>query len=555
MKIVLLDELLKYFERDNCEYLDPIIFPKLLNRVDELMASDLHFAKFFFSYISNYLSLKPESICFSDVAVEAFERLVLTHLPSFCSEKNINVSFLLYMLFVAQEISAARALDFGTTNEIFTYNFLKTVRGIKHISHRRTWKELLTLLKTLGSESSKILYFSDRNLATTGKSGQVAGGGTGKFGSSVSGIDMASQMVLRTDFGRSGFTVSNLDETIMKGNDRFNKRKLVSPRDRLKILMHIGFYILQQPLKIILDNFVYVNDKVTKLPTTHLIHLSQFMKDEALFMYSTNTRATTGPWGAYPFSKANKLAQVLGWAAEYLDLKDPRAVSTMRLLQYRVSKAIQQKFLEHILLEREQMPMRVRVRVYQQLISLQTSSYYDSIQKNKGRVFFTGKTENTAKTIVNDVKRTSFFKGNFADLEKLLSDVADLNPELNYHQGLNYIGAFLLQMTGNRNLSAEVLSFIMHQKMEKYFKGDFENINKLVFMGETLISRFCPEFDERVRESDSHHRYYLDPLLLTVFFCSLKSAQCFTFLLKTLDLFIVQGWVAFYKVSGPFFTR
>ena len=70
-------------------------------------------------------------------------------------------------------------------------------------------------------------------------------------------------------------------------HNSFAKVVISSSRDCLLCLMHISFYLLQQPHDTILSNFIFVNQEESKLPISEIMHLSSFMEKTIADVYKT----------------------------------------------------------------------------------------------------------------------------------------------------------------------------------------------------------------------------------------------------------------------------
>lgn len=449
-------------------------------------------SKFFFAYLANYLLLRPTMTPFSSECVGFFEDIVTDSIANISQMNQTDCEFLLFVLVICQEMFMQH---FFTGHKIFSAKFLKFFRKLNFLYNKSIWQELLAVLKdqTLGKDA--LFHFFDpysRNAA-----------------------------------------------------EFYSKSLLDSEDSLLLFLMQTAFFLLQQPHNLILNNFIFVNQETLKYPISKLMNLSTFMEKSISSVYQTNRHVPSlpAPSDDPPF------IFVLSRALRFLGLADRDLLCELVLLSRSSSCHFKKLLYNKILSEQQQISKKTRMRLYQKLIILDAENFYGSIAQSMYMTQEQDSCQNIANIVKMDVERTKFFEGDREQLRTLLRNIGEYIPSVGYYQGLNCLGAFVLDYFQDFAFSFDIISFCLHKYMKKYFFGDFRKLNKLVFVGETLIQEFFPDVYASIEESGIGHGYYLSSVILTIFFSSLQFCKCGELILYALDLYASEGWVGFYKVA------
>lgn len=446
-------------------------------------------SKFFFAYLANYLLLRPAMAPFSEACVSLFEDIVTDSIANISQANQTDCEFLLFVLVICQEMFM---FQFFTGQKIFSPKFLKFFRKLNFLYHKSIWRELLAVLKGQTLEKEAMFHFFDPHAPNA--------------------------------------------------NDHYNKRLLDSEDCLLLFLMQTAFFLLQQPHNLILNNFIFVNQETLHYPISKLMNLSTFMEKSISSVYQTNRHAPPPPTDGPP------LVFVLSRALRFLGLSDRRVLCELVLLNRASSRLFKKLLYNKILSEQQPISRETRMRLFQKLIILDAENFYGSIAQSMYVTQEQGSCQDIPTIVKMDVERTKFFSGDAEQLRMLLQNVGEYIPSVGYYQGLNCLGAFMLDYFEDFAFSFDVISFCLHKYMKKYFFGDFRKLNKLVFVGETLIQEFYPEVYSAIEESGIGHGYYLSSVILTIFFSSLQFCRCGPLILLALDLYAAEGWVGFYKV-------
>ena len=155
-----------------------------------------------------------------------------------------------------------------------------------------------------------------------------------------------------------------------------------------------------------------------------------------------------------------------------------------------------------------------------------------------------------------DIIRTTFDTDNGLKQIKIgniLKAIAYTFPKLNYCQGMNYIAAFLLNITNNEEESFYLfLSLLISTEYGKLFEKDLEKLKKYFYVLERLICILLPELHHHFKENNIDVSYFISPWLITLFtniFQNIKDRNNPLILLRIFDLFIFNGWKSIIKIG------
>ena len=155
-----------------------------------------------------------------------------------------------------------------------------------------------------------------------------------------------------------------------------------------------------------------------------------------------------------------------------------------------------------------------------------------------------------------DIVRTTFETDNDLNQIKIgsiLKAIAYTLPKLNYCQGMNYIAAFLLNITNNEEESFYLfLSLLISTEYGKLFEKDLEKLKKYFYVFDRLICILLPELHHHFQENNVNVSYFISPWLITLFtniFYIIKDRNNPLILLRIFDLFIFSGWKSIIKIG------
>ena len=155
--------------------------------------------------------------------------------------------------------------------------------------------------------------------------------------------------------------------------------------------------------------------------------------------------------------------------------------------------------------------------------------------------------------IFMDVKRTSF-KKEFADnykksLTNILNVIAFLKPELNYCQGMSYIGSFLIQLTEKEEETFYLMfGIVENTEFASIFLSDLQKLKLFFYSFDRLICIFVPEAYNLLKINNIKVNYFCTSWFLTMFSNSsliVEPNKPPKIIFKIWDEFFLKGWKAF----------
>jgi len=148
-----------------------------------------------------------------------------------------------------------------------------------------------------------------------------------------------------------------------------------------------------------------------------------------------------------------------------------------------------------------------------------------------------------------DVVRTSFDNDkelNQKKLSNLLKSIVQATPELTYNQGMNYVGAFLLNITNNEEESFYFfLGLVTSTKYGDLFKNNLARLKKFFYIFERLISIFIPELYNFLMSNNIKVNYFISSWFITLFTNAYQFINCKDnpkILIKIFELFFFNNW-------------
>ena len=486
-----IEDFILHFNKSNMDHSSKEKLERIYKNLTLKMRLKVKVCKFFFSYLANYILLRPVVTSFSQVCVSFFEEMIMDSIANISQTNFTDSEFLLFLLIICQEIYMHH---FYSGQKLFSQKFLKFFRKLNFLYNKNIWADLLQVLKEQTIDKNGLFYFFNPQADNS-----------------------------------TGF---------------YNKTVFNSKESLLLFLMQISFFLLQQPHQVILNNFIFVNQQTVNFPISKLMNISTFMEKSISSVYKTNRYVTSLPQK----STLPGVIFVVSSSLEFLTLEDKGVLGNMILLKRTHSNHFRKLFFNKILSEKKDIPKAFRKELYKKLMILDAENFYGSIAQSMYVTKEVESCQDSTTIIKMDVERTKFFGGDPEQLRTLLKNIGEYIPSVGYYQGLNCLGAFVLDYFEDFVFSFDIISFCLHKYMKKYFFGDFRKLNKLVFVGESLIQEYFPDVYSSVEKSGIGHGYYLSSVILTVYFSILQFCKCRDFILAALDLYTSEGWVGFYKV-------
>ena len=171
---------------------------------------------------------------------------------------------------------------------------------------------------------------------------------------------------------------------------------------------------------------------------------------------------------------------------------------------------------------------------------------YEEIKENISKNL---KEIKNSEIIELDIVRTKFDKDmnlKQAQIGNILKAIGYSLPNFNYYQGMNYIAAFLLNITNNEEESFYIfLGLMISTDYGKLYENDLEILKKYFYVFERLICILLPELYNHLLENNCDVSFFISPWLITLFtnnYQNIKVKDNPLILLRIFDLFIFNGW-------------
>ena len=148
-----------------------------------------------------------------------------------------------------------------------------------------------------------------------------------------------------------------------------------------------------------------------------------------------------------------------------------------------------------------------------------------------------------------DVVRTTFTENKDENQRKIsciLKSIVETIPTLHYNQGMNYIAAFLLNITKDEEESFYLfIGLLTSTEYGTLFKNDLAQLKSFFYIFERLISIFLPELYTFFIDNNIKVSYFISSWFITLFTNSFQYIDVKNnpkILLKIWDSFFTDGW-------------
>ena len=205
-------------------------------------------------------------------------------------------------------------------------------------------------------------------------------------------------------------------------------------------------------------------------------------------------------------------------------------------------------------LQRKELNIKDRLKIWKCLLSVndlnKKYNYKKIIEEKKYEEKLTNKIKNQ---ILMDVKRTTF-KKEYTEkysqsLVNVLNVIAYLKPELNYCQGMSYIGSFLIQLTDNEEETFYLMfGIVENTEFTSIFLSDLQKLKIFFYDFDRLIAIFVPEAYSLLTINNIKVNYFCTSWFLTMFSNSsliVEPEKPPKIILKIWDDFFLKGWKTF----------
>ena len=252
-------------------------------------------------------------------------------------------------------------------------------------------------------------------------------------------------------------------------------------------------------------------------------------------------------------SNKYSLKQILTIIIEVSNFLPLKEIPKIMCLSSSTRKKGKKKIFKNFL-NRNDLSIEDRIKIWKCLLlvsNIKEKYDYNKIIEEKQ---FEEKLSNQVKNqIMLDIKRTSFKKENLDNYKKSLTNVlnviAFLKPELNYCQGMSFIGSFLIQITESEEETFYLMfGIVENTEFTSIFLSDLQKLKIFFYDFDRLIAIMVPEAYSIMTINNIKVNYFCTSWFLTMFSNSLVIVERNNppkIILKIWDEFFVKGWKAF----------
>ena len=236
------------------------------------------------------------------------------------------------------------------------------------------------------------------------------------------------------------------------------------------------------------------------------------------------------------------------YSLKYLDNNDYCNIMNLNKKYYSfITKNIYKK----ILLEKNNISLDNKLIIWKKILNYSENMFKYNYRNIKKEIEIEEKIGNKKKrdVIDLDVVRTSFDKDkelNQKKLSALLKSIVKITPELNYNQGMNYVGAFLLNITNNEEEAFYLfLGLLTSTNYGDLFKNNLSLLKRFFYIFERLLSIFIPELYSYLNCNNIKVNYFISSWFITLFtnaYPFIKVKDNPKIILKIFDLFFLNDW-------------
>ena len=257
--------------------------------------------------------------------------------------------------------------------------------------------------------------------------------------------------------------------------------------------------------------------------------------------------------------------RVILYSLKYLELKD---FPNLLALNKNCNKNLVKIIYKNILIKYHDMDIKTHLNIWKILLDyyeIKKSYNYSEIKKELGlsdKIEDIMKNSNiedfqNSKDIIDlDIVRTYFSTNktqNQLKIRNILKSIRKAKNNLKYCQGMNYIAAFLLNITNDEEEAFYLfLSIFDCTDYGKLFVDDLAKLKKYFYVFGRLLNVLLPELDYYLKDNKVDVSYFVSPWFITLFtntFQNIKDKNNPKILLRIFDLFFFSGWKSIIKIG------
>ena len=244
-------------------------------------------------------------------------------------------------------------------------------------------------------------------------------------------------------------------------------------------------------------------------------------------------------------NKSSKLISVMR-SIKYLETKDYYNILLLNKEYYYWAKKIIYKIY---LLKHSELTLDKKILIWKKILDYSENKSKFNYEEIKNKIISETPNKKGRDVIDLDVVRTSFENDkelNQKKLSNLLKSIVQATPELTYNQGMNYVGAFLLNITNNEEESFYLfLGLLASTKYGDLFKNNLAQLKKFFYIFGRIMSIFMPELYNFLMSNNIKVSYFISSWFITLFtnaYQHINAKETPKIIIKIFDLFLLNNW-------------
>lgn len=449
--------------------------------------------RFLILYLFLYLCQKEYDFECNSSVIDMVDDLIIDYVPNIFQADKTDYETFFFITYVFYELHIRPAFSQSEANSRHAEKFLRNL-GVWYRS--RLWKEFVALTKTIAANPIITLMFT-----------------------------------------------SPKENSHTKAKD-----SMMYIQNVYEYLIDVGFYLLRLPFVALFDMINSVNDENKDINSNALCEMSKELESHINNSYST--RRVSLKDIQVSIDRDNLVRQVFKQVLSFLNPNTDR-LSELFFANKHFYKTFRKSVLKRIL----QSPVKNKERqIHIWKLIADCDDKFLTIFKRINDSFETGgefKRDDScpvAAQIRLDVIRTNFVSTDMRPvLESILINTATEFPILSYYQGMNYIAGFMLNYIQSEETTRKVFNYLICKKMDVYFRNNFAQLKKILFISELLIKRYNPLFDETLSRGQITTDYYLSSFILTLWTNALPQIENYEVIARVFDIMLSVGWLGIFK--------
>lgn len=145
------------------------------------------------------------------------------------------------------------------------------------------------------------------------------------------------------------------------------------------------------------------------------------------------------------------------------------------------------------------------------------ANYIKIIELDVERTFFENNIESSRK-----VRILFFYKFFKKAITNILKGIAYLVPKISYYQGMNYIAAFLYQISSSEEEAFDLMyGLLLNTEYSHLFADDLSKLNRYFYVFDRLVYLYLPELHLCFKSNSITVNYFCSSWFITLFSNSL----------------------------------